>query len=186
MNCPWSLGLCRTAAGLPSFPEFPTSYRLQNSSYGAARLQTETFPDNPLAMESIDLLYLNSTKALELNEPQVHALIAWLQDGGHLVVGVEQISDITANRWLRDLMPCDLTQTRSLDNHPQLDQWLRSSWINTRPQEPSLPNNPVRVLPNGRVVQTMPTPATPMRGRGNPRGEPALSSPASLPDDRPV
>ena len=184
---PLVVGLCRTAAGLPSFPEFAKSARLQSSSYGAARLQTETFPDNPLAMESIDLLYLNSTKALDLNEQQVHALLAWLQNGGHLVVGVEQISDLTANRWLRDLMPCDLTQTRSLENHPQLDQWVRSSWINTRYQEPNLPNNAhPRAAGRSGPVQTMPTPALPMRGRGNPGGEPAISSPVQPPRRPPV
>ena len=134
---PLVAGLCRTVQGLPTFPESSSSpiMQLSSSAYGAARLQTESFPDNPLALESIDLLYLNSAKALDLKEPQAYALLAWLQNGGHLVVGVEQISDITGNPWLRDLMPCALTDARNLNNHPQLDQWLRSPWTSTRFQE---------------------------------------------------
>ena len=116
---PLVAGICRTVPGLPTFPDFPNSGRFSSSAYGAARLQVETFPDNPLALESIDLLYLNSTKALELNELQAQALMAWLQSGGHLVVGVEQVSDITGNPWLLDLLPCKLTDARILNNHPQ-------------------------------------------------------------------
>ncbi|MGA2557626.1 MAG: hypothetical protein ABSG04_15265, partial [Verrucomicrobiota bacterium] len=130
---PLVAGLCRTVQGLPTFPELPMRIQFQSSStYGAARLQAETFPDNPLAMESIDLLYLNSAKALDLKEPQAQALRAWLQNGGHLVVGVEQISDITGNRWLKELMPCDLTDARVLNDHAQLQQWLRSGWSSAR------------------------------------------------------
>jgi hypothetical protein len=111
MNCPWSWACAAPRKVCPPSPNSRWRCRLQTSStYGAARLQAETFPDNPLAMESIDLLYLNSAKALELKEPQAQALLAWLQNGGHLVVGVEQISDITGNPWLRDLMPCELTR----------------------------------------------------------------------------
>ena len=138
---PLVAGLCRTAQGLPTFPELPMAVQNQiSSTYGAARLQADTFPDNPLAMESIDLLYLNSAKALDLKEPQAQALRAWLQNGGHLVVGVEQISDISGNRWLRDLMPCELTDTRLLNDHPQLQQWLRGLWSSTRFQRPAQPN----------------------------------------------
>jgi len=188
---PLVAGLCRTVQGLPSFPDLPMPAGYQNSSsYGAARLQAETFPDNPLAMESIDLLYLNSAKALDLKEPQVQALRAWLQNGGHLVVGVEQISDITGNRWLHDLMPCDLTETRTLDNHPQLDQWLRGPWTSARFQSPGAPSDPAEAarlaaMAPGRRVQSLPRPAMPMRGGLPPRPalEPAITSPASLPDD---
>jgi len=182
---PLVAGLCRTVQGLPSFPELPMPAGFQNSStYGAARLQAETFPDNPLAMESIDLLYLNSAKALDLKEPQVQALRAWLQNGGHLVVGVEQISDITLNRWLRDLMPCDLTETRTLDNHPQLDQWLRGLWTSARFQSPGAPSNPAFPMRAGRRAGAgFQQPNMPMRGGAGPGLEPAITSPANLADD---
>ena len=154
---PLVAGLCRTVQGLPTFPELPMRVQFQSSStYGAARLQAETFPDNPLAMESIDLLYLNSAKALDLKEPQAQALRAWLQNGGHLVVGVEQISDITGNRWLKELMPCDLTDARVLNDHTQLQQWLRSGWSSAR-VSPYAPF-PQVVMRGRRGVQPMPVP----------------------------
>ena len=125
-------------------------------------------------MESIDLLYLNSAKALELNEPQAHALLAWLQNGGHLVVGVEQISDITGNPWLRDLMPCDLTDdpqpgqpspvgpmaARSLDQHP-----LPGTQPSQQPRPRRCGGAPGRPGPcrHRRTAQ---------RGRGNPAANP--------------
>jgi len=56
-----------------------------------ARLQPDLFPDNPIALEGLDTIYLSSERALDLKVNQVNALLAWLQAGGHLVVGVEQI-----------------------------------------------------------------------------------------------
>jgi hypothetical protein len=183
---PLVAALCRTGQGgkdgLPVFPAFPNPSRFSSTKYAAARLQLETFPDNPLAMESIDLLYLNSTKALDLKASQVTALRAWLQNGGHLVVGVEQVSDITANPWLSELMPCNLTDVRVLDVHPQLQQWLRGAWSSTRFQEQNLPNNFGRgMLPN----PVPPAAGAGRRGGVNPGAEPAVISPSSLPDDLP-
>ncbi len=176
---PLVVGLCRTAQGLPTFPELPMAVQFQTSStYGAARLQADTFPDNPLAMESIDLLYLNSAKALELKEPQAQALRAWLQNGGHLVVGVEQISDITGNPWLRELMPCELADTRLLNDHPRLQQWLRSPWSSTRFQNPAQPYVAMGMRGNPRGNQ-------PPNGAitGSQGGPPAAGFPANVVDD---
>jgi hypothetical protein len=145
-DLPLVAGLCRTVQGLPVFPELPGRYLgASTAPYRAARLEAALFPDNPIAMESIGLLYLNSQKALELTEPQATALMAWLQNGGHLVVGVEQISDITGSHWLKDLMPCDLTSVRNLADHHQLEDWLQD-W---RPG----PTRPAMPVPRGRIVQ---------------------------------
>jgi len=142
-DLPLVAGLCRTPQGLPSFPEMPGRYQgAASSRYAAARLEPALFPDNPIPMESIDLLYLNPQKALELTQRQATALMAWLQNGGHLVVGVEQVSDITGNRWLQSLMPCDLTAARNLENHPQLQDWLRDWQTISRPPQPRIANRP--------------------------------------------
>jgi hypothetical protein len=122
-NMPLVAAVSRNVGGVPAFPEAKGKY--QNYQLLSARLQPALFPDNPLALEGIDMLYLNSEKALELSLTQVNAIMAWLQHGGHLVVGVEQVTDISGNRWLKDLMPCDLTSTGNLDNHQQLQNWLR-------------------------------------------------------------
>src|SRR5579872_644447 len=124
-NLPLVAAVTRNVAGVPVFPE--SKGRYQSYQLLAARLQPALFPDNPLALEGVDMLYLNSEKALELSLTQASAIMAWLQHGGHLVVGVEQISDISGNRWLKDLMPCDLTSMTSLSDHGQLQTWIRNS-----------------------------------------------------------
>lgn len=124
-NLPLVAGLARITAGLPVFPDFPPSFN-QDSKYSAARLQPALFPDNPLVLEGIDLLYLSSERAANLTVGQVNALMAWLQRGGHLVVGVEQLADINGTQWLRDLLPCELTSTITLNSHQALDDWAKS------------------------------------------------------------
>ena len=122
---PLVAGLARVTAGLPVFPDFPPSYN-PDSKYGAARLQPALFPDNPLAMEGIDVLYLSSERAANLTVGQVNALVEWLQHGGHLVLGVEQLTDVNATPWLRDLLPCELSSTVTLNSHAALDEWAHS------------------------------------------------------------
>jgi hypothetical protein len=100
-NLPVVAGLARIASGLPVFPDFAPSYNGQTSRYAAARLQPALFPDNPLALEGIDLLYLSSERAANMTIGQVNALVEWLQRGGHLVVGVEQLTDVNGTPWLR-------------------------------------------------------------------------------------
>jgi len=123
-HLPLVAGLARTVGGMPVFPE--TANGQEDSKFVAARLQSALFPDNPLALEGIDLLYLSSEKAADLSIGQVNALAAWLQDGGHLVVGVEQVSDLGGTPWLAELLPCDLTSTVNLAAHDSLQAWVRT------------------------------------------------------------
>jgi hypothetical protein len=116
--------LARTANGIAVLkPVLPQSGELQPAS---ARLQPATFPDNPLELEGLDMLYLNSEKAPELKVNQVNALAAWLNSGGHLVVAVEQINEITATPWLQSMFPCDLKDLRTVSRHSELQEWLKS------------------------------------------------------------
>ena len=117
--------LARTPSGTPVIrPILPQDAALQPA---AARLLPSIFPDNPVVLEGMDCLYLNSEKALDLKVGQVNALLAWLNAGGHLIVGVEQISDISATPWLRDVLPCELKDMRAVQGHPELQEWLRSA-----------------------------------------------------------
>jgi hypothetical protein len=125
-SMPLVAGLARTTAGLPVFPDFPTSFN-SDSKYGVARLQPALFPENPLALEGIDLLYLSSERAVNLTIGQVNALMAWLQHGGHLVVGVEELTDVNATPWLRDLLPCQLTAMATLNSHDALAIWAKAA-----------------------------------------------------------
>ena len=116
--------LARTVGGTPVIrPILPTAAELQPAS---ARLQASIFPDNPLVLEGMSALYLNSEKAPDLNVAQVNALLAWLNAGGHLIVAVEQLADINATPWLRNLSPVDLKTMQPVERHPELQQWLQS------------------------------------------------------------
>jgi hypothetical protein len=93
----------------------------------AARVLPSLFPDNPLVLEGMSCLYLNSERAADLTVNQVDALLAWLNAGGHLVVAVEQPTDINAAPWLKNAFPCEVQDLRTLDRHPELQDWLRSA-----------------------------------------------------------
>ena len=114
--------LSRTPGGAPTLKELPT----QNSELQptCARLQPSIFPDNPLVLEGLDCLYLNSERASDLTVSQVNAIFAWLNAGGHLIIGVEQPSDVTASPWLKSLVPCDVKNLQGVSPHTELQDWL--------------------------------------------------------------
>lgn len=116
-----------TFSGAPSFPELATTQTGWQPRI--ARLQPELFPDNPIALEGLNSLYLNTARALELKEPQVRALLSWLHGGGQLVVSVDQASDVTATPWLRSLLPADLGELGEETVGEELQEWVRQgSW----------------------------------------------------------
>lgn len=117
--------LPRTATGVPALR--PTRNQDSDMQPRAARLQSALVPDNPLAFEGMDSIYLNSERASELNDHQIFALMAWLNAGGHLIVGIEQITDVNAVPWLRKIVPCDLTDMKTVSAHTELQEWLRGN-----------------------------------------------------------
>lgn len=117
--------LPRTPTGVPALR--PTVARDSEYQPSAVRLQTSLLPDNPLVFEGLNVIYLNSEKASELSPHQVEALLAWLNDGGHLIVGIEQLTDVNAVAWLRKIVPCDLADLHTLSDHSEIQAWLRSS-----------------------------------------------------------
>lgn len=114
----------RTPNGTPVIrPIATTSSELQPV---AARILPALFPDNPLVLEGLSCLYLNSERAADLGINQVDALLGWVNAGGHLIVAVEQPADISSSGWLKNLFPCDVKDLRTLERHPELQDWLRS------------------------------------------------------------
>jgi hypothetical protein len=162
---PLVAALTRTVGGMPVFPEMAGGG--VEFKFVAARLQSALFPDNPLALEGIDMLYLNSEKAADLTLGQANALLAWLQNGGHLVVGIEQVTDLAGTPWLRELLPCDLTSTAILSTHDSLQTRIKTK----------VPNSAVlERLRERRKKEGMP--AAPMR---RPNAGPPPGSPRVLP-----
>ena len=115
--------LPRTFAGLPVLPDGrPNRPELKPR---VARMPVEQFPDNPIALEGLDALYLNTERALALTVNQVTALLAWVRGGGHLIVSVEQLVDVNSTPWLQELLPCVLTDMASVKLDDDFQQWLR-------------------------------------------------------------
>jgi hypothetical protein len=146
--------LARTAVGTPVIR--PIAQPQSIFQPVSARLLTSLFPDNPLVLEGLHVLYLNSEKALDLTkEGQINALYGWVNAGGHLVVAVEQVSDIASTPWLRSLFPCDVKDIKTLSHHTEFQDWLREpSWRSN----PNFDINQQR-LPQGRQYgKTRPAP----------------------------
>ncbi|MBM3836397.1 MAG: hypothetical protein FJ398_00290 [Verrucomicrobia bacterium] len=116
--------LSRSFAGMPALPE--SRQNRPELKPQVARMLVEQFPDSPIALEGLDVFYLNSEKALELKVNQVSALLAWVRGGGHLIVGVEQLADVNSTPWLQQLLPCDLKDLVNVTVDASLQQWLQS------------------------------------------------------------
>ncbi len=115
--------LARTSSGVPTFPTIKVNNpELQPA---VARWQPAIFPDNPISLQGMQALYLSSERALDLKDAQIKALLAWLQGGGHLIVGVEQIGDVNGTAWLREILPAKLTETKQVAAGGAFLDWLR-------------------------------------------------------------
>ncbi|MSU61695.1 MAG: hypothetical protein EXS31_04735 [Pedosphaera sp.] len=114
--------ISRSYAGSPILAE--TNIRRDEMKPQIARIQPDVFPDNPIALEGLSALYINSEKAISLKIPQVAALLSWVNGGGHLVLGVEQIADVNATPWLHEFLPCEFTDMINVTVDRDLQQWL--------------------------------------------------------------
>ncbi len=148
---PLIASLSRTHGGAAALPEGVG----RNSPFkpAAVHLSPELFPDNPLTLESISMLYLHSARAMELKVPQVNSLLAWVHGGGHLVVGVEQPGDVKATPWLQSFLPCTLGEIAPHPSHSALQQWLQG----TPDEAATIP------VPTGRRQTTAQTVANPFK-----------------------
>jgi hypothetical protein len=122
---PWQMPLFAAVSRVaPSVPKVkPSQPEMQPV---VARFQPAVFPDNPITLEGLDTIYLQAERALELNVNQVNALLSWLNGGGHLVVGVEQILHVNGNEWLKNLLPCDFTGMKMAPSHRELQEFVIS------------------------------------------------------------
>lgn len=125
--------------GMPAFP----NGRQQRAEWQptVARLQSEFVPDNPISLEGLNAIYLNTAKALELKEPQINALLSWVHGGGHLIVAVDQPADLSAAVWLRDLLPAEVTSGGTARAGTVLQDWITGGdWSAQYGYSPPLPH----------------------------------------------
>ena len=93
-------------AGGPVLPKTRFKNKWENDRYTprVAHLQLDTFPDDPIALSGLHALYLNSARAITLRTEQAAALSTWVLGGGHLILAVDQPSDVTSTPWLSSLV----------------------------------------------------------------------------------
>jgi hypothetical protein len=115
----------RTFGGLPRFPSLPDAGNRSMQQPTSVRMLTELMPEDAIALEGLDALYLNSEKALELRAPQAEALTSWVLGGGHLIVAVEDPAEVNSQGWLRDLLPGRLGEVRTVRPNEALTDWGR-------------------------------------------------------------
>jgi hypothetical protein len=118
--------VARTYAAAPRFPELGNDGNRRDLQPVAARMQVEMLPDQVVGYEGMDAVYLSSERALEMGQPQVDALLAWVEGGGHLVMVVEQAADVNATPWLRRLVPAQLGEAVPVRAKGALQRWLMS------------------------------------------------------------
>ncbi len=116
----------RTYAAAPRFPDLGNDGNRQDLQPVVARMQVEMLPDQVVGYEGMDAVYLSSERALEMEQPQVDALLAWVEGGGHLVLVVEQAADVNATPWLRRLVPAQLGEAVPVRAKGALQRWLTS------------------------------------------------------------
>jgi len=116
--------LPRNFGGAPIFPELKQNR--QETHIEVARMQVEQFPDNPISLEGLSVVYLNSEKAIDLKAPQVSALVAWVRGGGHLMVAVETPGDVNSTPWLKQFLPLEFTGSANISAGKELTSWLTS------------------------------------------------------------
>ena len=122
---PWTIPLAGAITRTP--PVLPTiKPRQEDLQPAVARLQPSVFPDNPIALEGLQTIYISSEKALDLSANQASALMAWLHNGGHLVVGIDQIVQVNGTEWLKRALPCQVMDIAMAPAHPGLQDWVAS------------------------------------------------------------
>jgi hypothetical protein len=167
----------RSFTGLPVLPE--TRVNRPEAQPAVCHLRPELFPDNPIALQGLDAIYLNSEKAPDLKVGQVNALLAWVQAGGQLIVAVEQPGDVNATPWLHNLLPCDLTGVTTKPMQGEMLAWLQNSRRESAENETVTPApSPPRSANQGNAGMS-----AAMRKRYNLQTQPAFGEPTSAVSD---
>jgi len=125
-NVPVLGSLSRTTTGTPTIQR--TKNQDNQAQPMAARILPQLFPDNPLVLEGLTAIYLNSERIADLKPAESEALKRWLFQGGHLLLAFEQPQDLEVSPWLRNLVPFRPEGVRGVSDHSALHAWITGSW----------------------------------------------------------
>ena len=151
--------LPRSASGMVSLRSIKRNQ--PDMQPASTRFQPQMLPDNPLLLEGLDAIYLNSEAASTLRSSQANALIAWVNAGGHLIVAIEQVSDVSGSPWLKNILPVEPRDIVAVARHDEITRWLIEA---TRVENISTQQDPPKPQPiprNRRNRQNMPMPVSP-------------------------
>jgi hypothetical protein len=85
--------------------------------------------------------------------------------GGHLIVAIEQISDVTGVPWLRNVLPCEPQDIVSVGAHGELGEWVQQASLAT-----NNPDQPPKVRRNQPVPESS-GPLAPVNAFGIPQAD---------------
>ena len=113
----------------PVLPEtrFKNNNANRRFSPVVVNIQADIFPDNPVTLHGLSSLYLNSKRAINFRAEQASAVSIWVRSGGHLILGVDQPSDITGTPWLRELLNTQFGLIQNLEVGPLIRDWLSNA-----------------------------------------------------------
>ena len=129
-NIPWFSVLLASVSGQqsngPVLPSTRFKNKNSNKTYAprVAHIQTDIFPDNPVTLHGLSALYLNSNRAINFRAEQASAVSIWVRSGGHLILGVDQPSDITGTPWLLELLGAQFGTVQKLEVGSLFSNWL--------------------------------------------------------------
>ena len=113
----------------PVLPEtrFKNNNANRRFSPVVVNIQADIFPDNPVTLHGLSSLYLNSKRAINFRAEQASAVSIWVRSGGHLILGVDQPSDITGTPWLRELLNTQFGLIQNLEVGLLIRDWLSNA-----------------------------------------------------------
>ena len=132
-SIPWFSKLFAAVSGQQSSGPILPETRFKNNNDNrrfspvVVNIQADIFPDNPVTLHGLSSLYLNSKRAINFRAEQASAVSIWVRSGGHLILGVDQPSDITGTPWLRELLNTQFGLIQNLEVGPLIRDWLSNA-----------------------------------------------------------
>ena len=132
-SIPWFSKLFAAVSGQQSSGPVLPETRFKNNNANrrfspvVVNIQADIFPDNPVTLHGLSSLYLNSKRAINFRAEQASAVSIWVRSGGHLILGVDQPSDITGTPWLRELLNTQFGLIQNLEVGPLIRDWLSNA-----------------------------------------------------------